>query len=231
MRIESSALNMQGGSSVVSMMSMRESLNIWTGQGSAGIRSSSLDVQEFSQQGISVDTSVTSSVAETSVTGEEDPVLTEQELRIQLLEAFLRRITGKDIKFRIPKIKQLSYGYNSSGQVLGNLRMVSFANGLQSSAGFGLVYNRSETHIERSRVSFAAEGIVKTADGREISLNLNFNIDQEVIRQSNFQLKAGDALIEVVNTWHYGKNSGDTPVEIIVFYAGTADAPVTHLKH
>lgn len=40
-------------------------------------------------------------------------------------------------------------------------------------------------------------------------------------------LKAGDAIVEVVNTWHYGKNEGSEPAEIIVFYAGIQDMPVT----
>jgi quercetin dioxygenase-like cupin family protein len=40
-------------------------------------------------------------------------------------------------------------------------------------------------------------------------------------------LKAGDPIVEVVNTWHYGKNEGAKPADIIVFYAGTKDAPIT----
>ncbi len=40
-------------------------------------------------------------------------------------------------------------------------------------------------------------------------------------------LKAGDSIVEVVNTWHYGKNEGDVPAEIIVFYAGVQGEPVT----
>jgi len=40
-------------------------------------------------------------------------------------------------------------------------------------------------------------------------------------------LKAGDPIIEVVNTWHYGINEGDEPAEIIVFYAGIQGEPVT----
>jgi quercetin dioxygenase-like cupin family protein len=43
-------------------------------------------------------------------------------------------------------------------------------------------------------------------------------------------LKAGDAIVEVVNTYHYGKNEGDEPVEIIVFYAGAESVPVTVIK-
>lgn len=32
-------------------------------------------------------------------------------------------------------------------------------------------------------------------------------------------LKPGEALIELVDKWHYGKNEGKAPVEIVVFYA------------
>ncbi len=41
------------------------------------------------------------------------------------------------------------------------------------------------------------------------------------------QLKAGEAIVEVVNTWHKGENTGDIPAEIIVFYAGTKGAPLS----
>ena len=40
-------------------------------------------------------------------------------------------------------------------------------------------------------------------------------------------LEAGDPIVEVVNTWHYGINEGDGPAEIIVFYAGIQGQPVT----
>jgi len=44
---------------------------------------------------------------------------------------------------------------------------------------------------------------------------------------STLHLKAGQAIVEVVDTWHHGKNEGDAPAEIIVFYAGTMDGPIT----
>jgi len=43
-------------------------------------------------------------------------------------------------------------------------------------------------------------------------------------------MKAGDPIVEVINTWHYGINEGDKPAVIIVFYAGTPGTPVTILK-
>lgn len=44
-------------------------------------------------------------------------------------------------------------------------------------------------------------------------------------------LKAGDPIVEVVDTWHYGINPGQAPAEIIVFYAGVVDSPITVIEH
>lgn len=40
-------------------------------------------------------------------------------------------------------------------------------------------------------------------------------------------LHAGDALAEVVDTLHNGRNVGNDPVKIIVFYAGAVGSAVT----
>jgi len=45
--------------------------------------------------------------------------------------------------------------------------------------------------------------------------------------KKTLHLQAGDPIVEVVDTWHYGINEGDTPAEIIVFYAGVQDVPIT----
>ncbi len=45
--------------------------------------------------------------------------------------------------------------------------------------------------------------------------------------KQTLHLKAGDAIVEVVNKWHYGKNEGNETAEILVFYAGVKDTPIT----
>jgi len=37
-------------------------------------------------------------------------------------------------------------------------------------------------------------------------------------------------VVELVNSWHYGKNTGKKSAEIVVFYAGTVGQPITVLK-
>lgn len=39
----------------------------------------------------------------------------------------------------------------------------------------------------------------------------------------------GDAFAEVINTWHYGKNIGDEPVRLVVFYVGEKGMKLTEL--
>lgn len=41
------------------------------------------------------------------------------------------------------------------------------------------------------------------------------------VKGNVLEMTAGDPIIEVVNTIHYGVNKGDEPAEILVFYAGT----------
>jgi quercetin dioxygenase-like cupin family protein len=50
-----------------------------------------------------------------------------------------------------------------------------------------------------------------------------------VVTEDNktLHLKAGDSIVELVNKKHYGKNEGADTAEIIVFYAGVENKPIT----
>jgi len=49
-------------------------------------------------------------------------------------------------------------------------------------------------------------------------------------QQDTLYLKPGDPIVEVVDTWHFGKNEGEEPVDIIVFYAGVKGKDITILE-
>ena len=65
-----------------------------------------------------------------------------------------------------------------------------------------------------------------------INAGVVLNGELTVISEKNdtLYLKPNDALVELVNTYHYGINEGDEPVDIIVFYAGNDGVPVTIKK-
>lgn len=48
-------------------------------------------------------------------------------------------------------------------------------------------------------------------------------VDQQ---DNSLVLNKGDTLVELVNKIHYGKNEGNRPVELLIFYAGTNDLPL-----
>lgn len=237
MRIESSNLNMQGSSSAESITSVQESLNMWTSSSSVSLNQSSVDVQEFSQQAtnISSASSVYSALRLQRTTADE-VVYSEHELKLKLLQAILSTLTGKKVNMRMPKIRLQSDGYDKFAQAFNNLKLISLSDSQQlksgtgsssgqSTSGFGLIYNRNETQIEKSRVTFAAQGVVKTADGKEINLNVNYNIDQEIINQSSFQLRAGEALTDplVINFGGSVASFSDRTMSFDLDYDGDKD--------
>ena len=42
--------------------------------------------------------------------------------------------------------------------------------------------------------------------------------------------RAGEPVVEVINVWHYGENTGNEPVEMIVTYVGEAGATLAENK-
>ncbi|MGF1684097.1 cupin domain-containing protein [Photobacterium minamisatsumaniensis] len=50
-------------------------------------------------------------------------------------------------------------------------------------------------------------------------------------KDKSVTIKAGDTLVEVMNTSHYGENNGSEPAKIIVFYFAEKGTKVTVLDH
>jgi len=66
----------------------------------------------------------------------------------------------------------------------------------------------------------------------EINAGVLLSGELTVVTEDNrfLHLKAGESIVEVVNKWHYGKNESQEIAEIIVFYAGAVDMPITIKK-
>lgn len=66
------------------------------------------------------------------------------------------------------------------------------------------------------------------------SMNAGYMISGEILVTSEDGqeriVKAGEGLIETVNTWHYGRNDSDVPAEIVVVYSGVKGRPLAIIK-
>lgn len=61
-------------------------------------------------------------------------------------------------------------------------------------AGFGIAYDRHEVREEMEQTTFHAEGVIRTADGKEISLTLDLSMFRRYREETSVSLRAGDAV-------------------------------------
>ena len=91
------------------------------------------------------------------------------------------------------------------------------------------VYPEGQPQVTILRMSIPTGATLKTHEHRVINAVVLVSGNLRVVTTDGktLDLKAGDSFIELVNTWHYGVNTGTIPVDLIIFYAGVADAPIT----
>jgi quercetin dioxygenase-like cupin family protein len=90
-------------------------------------------------------------------------------------------------------------------------------------------YEKGKPEITILRITIPPGAVLAMHEHKVINAGVLISGELTVItgEGKTIRLKAGDGIIEVVNTAHYGKNEGQIPAQIIVFYAGIADAPLT----
>jgi len=184
MRIDSYNVNLQGSSKQKTVQSVKEDLQIWFTDQQAPAQNVK-EPEDLASQLMPVE--------KTRSADEEDlfQLSDTDKLKIQMIEEFIKIMTGKDFKFKIPKGKHKAIGYDHKGQ---SVPQQGHAQGPAQSAGFGLIYNRQEEKAVRTKVDFKAEGVVRTSDGREISFSAAFHVDQSLVQSSQTQIRMGDAL-------------------------------------
>lgn len=109
----------------------------------------------------------------------------------------------------------------------GNVASVTLAKSSQSWDGSSLpAYPKEAPEISVLKITIPAHTKLPLHKHPIINAGYMAKGSLTVVTDENktLHLKAGDALIEVVDKWHYGVNEGDEEVEIVVFYAGTKES-------
>ncbi len=93
-------------------------------------------------------------------------------------------------------------------------------------------YPQGQPEITILRISVPAGAQLDTHSHPVINAGVLISGQLTVVTEDGktLHLKAGDPIVEVVNTWHYGINQGKVPAEIVMFYAGAIDTPITVVK-
>lgn len=66
----------------------------------------------------------------------------------------------------------------------------------RSRAGFGIEYDAHYRHTEVEQTRFRAEGVVVTADGREVRFSVSLEMARSFQEESHVSLRAGDAVMK-----------------------------------
>lgn len=155
-------------------------------------------------------------------------------LKLRLIEELAFKFTDKKIKVKLQSEEEAAVQ-----KVLTAGMQADFSGRLQSvlnggnpqSVGWGLDYSYTHTEYEKETVSFSASGAVKTADGREISLNVALKMSRESLSTESLSIKAGDALIDplVINFGAEAAELSDATVKFDLKVGGS-DEEIAVLK-
>lgn len=114
-------------------------------------------------------------------------------LKLRLMKMLIEHLTGRKIELMKPSDIRVSDAdalaaqtASQAGQGTGEPQ-----NDLE---GWGLVYDYYESYQESETLDFNAKGLVKTADGQEISINLSLSMSRDFAASQQISIRAGDAL-------------------------------------
>ncbi|GAO36182.1 hypothetical protein SCT_1584 [Sulfuricella sp. T08] len=195
MKIESSNLLLSSQHSSIDKHTAKESLRMWVGDQRPDFEGRSRQRQNPAPAADSVRLSAEAlAAAHADTTKQVAAVDPEKDLendpRYQLIILMVEALTGKKIK--LTKLEDVQPAVEPANIPDPN-KAASQQQQQTRPAGFGIEYDRHETLYEAEQTSFSAQGVVKTADGKEISFDLQLSMSREHYEESNVSLRLGDA--------------------------------------
>ena len=148
-------------------------------------------------------------------------------LNLMILESLYKAITGTELKITTPgelqsemRIKVNSLNVDTPPPA----RVVS-----ARSATPNLVYQRHERYRENENMSFQAAGVVRTADGKEMSFSVALHMSREFVQESNLQVTKGAQKVDplVINFDGLGTSLSQTRFAFDLDSDGTTEQIAT----
>lgn len=198
MRIASAAVQMEARHSEQQQHEISSSLRSWVvdntnvaaDAGSASATPAAPLVQ-ISDGGRALQTNEAASIQQAIDDAENDPTL-------RMIRSLVAMLTGKDIRSlrsHQPQPDASTHIVEQAGQAR-SLSVATVSNAATPAAparSFGIEYTRRETYRESEQSSFAASGVVTTADGRQINFAIALSMSRSYSEQSETRILFGSA--------------------------------------
>lgn len=185
MKIAATTVAMQSQHLAVQRRETSESLRMWTGKQRPDVEGRRQGVGQdrvrISDAGNAKHASQSKAADETDQT-EHDP-------KLLLIRRMIEMLTGKQIK-----VYRAEAAPETPPTVPPEQAQAGPAAGAQPRAGYGIEYDYHAVREELETTSFSAQGVVKTADGKEIAFALNLDMSRHHREEVNISIRAGDAV-------------------------------------
>ncbi len=184
MRITDSAISFQSQHTSTLALEASQSLQVW-GNGVAGEAVEASAMPQISGEGqaaLAAESSAQAAPADDSadaVSG--DP-------RLLLIRTLVEMLTGQ--KIRVMSLSDVSPAAPASNLADAESALQSVNSGR---AGWGIAYDARASISETEQTTLSAQGVVRTADGREISFTVGISMSRSWSEEVSASLRAGDA--------------------------------------
>ncbi|MBL8413322.1 MAG: VCBS repeat-containing protein [Propionivibrio sp.] len=191
MKIASSALQMESSHNKLQQHEIRESLRTWVGdhrpdfEGNRRAHLPAFDRVQLSDAGKSAQSSEANAIQDSVDAAENDPML-------RLILAMVAMLTGREV--RVFDARELQVDSPAPAvQDPNPSNQSNQAQATQQVTGYGVENDRHESYTENEKTSFAAAGVIRTEDGKEINFNVSLLMARSYHEQSDVSIRLGDA--------------------------------------
>jgi len=178
-------------------------------------RQAAAHAQAAANASVSADAQAASASEEASDPASNDP-------KLQVLIGLIEALTGKKVKLFNPN--ELKHGNAAPPHAQHAAPPPSQPAQPQ---GWGVEYDRRETIRESEQTTFAAEGVIRTADGKEIRFQLALEMRREFFQESSVSVREGDAVRKDPLVINFNGNAAqltDTKFSFDIDSDGAADS-------
>lgn len=111
------------------------------------------------------------------------------DVRLLVLKSLIERLTGRKVEVIDPDDLRAPV-------VNSELQEVAAKTEAPQRAGYGVEYDYYARRVEVEKTSFSADGVIRTADGREIQISIDLSLSRELVQEESVSVRLGDAKLK-----------------------------------
>lgn len=195
MIVTESNVTLASSSTASSKREVRESLRMWVGDTRPDFENNTGNNIDISVEGVLVSLSEAGKTALTSETQSSSmqalydiDEAVESDPRTQLIKLIVEILTGK--KVMLVRAEDVAQSSDAAAAVSD---ATATASGQAQRAGYGIEYDYHESYSESASMDFNASGVIRTADGKEVSFDLSLNMQHRYAEETSIRIREGDA--------------------------------------